>query len=91
MVWLGGLIKVTGRQLDLFEDMPARQTYCKLDEAVDQLNARYGQSVVQAATLGTRLKAVHPRDAAPERHKALMPGETKRRLGIPRMTLGNPV
>ncbi len=92
MVWLGSLIEDDCRQLDLFEDTPARQTYGKLDEAIDRLNAQYGQSVVvQAATLGTRLKAVHPRDAAPERHKALMPGETKRRLGIPRMTLGNPV
>ena len=57
----------------------------KFDKAMDQLNARYGQDVVvQAATLGTRMKAVHPRDATPERHGALMPGET----AIPRMTLG---
>lgn len=93
MVWLGGLLVEQGRQLDLFEETPVRQSYGKLDAAVDQLNSRYGQNVVShAATLGTRMKVFHPRDVAPARHRALLPGETPgRRLGIPRLTLSNPI
>jgi DNA polymerase-4/DNA polymerase V len=93
LVWLGGLMAERNRQLDLFDETPVRQSYGKLDEAVDQLNARYGQSTVSpAATLASRFKVFHPRDAAPERHGALLPGETaQRRLGIPRVTLGNAV
>jgi len=93
MVWLGGLMPEHGRQLDMFDDTPVRQSYGKLDEAVDRLNDQYGQNVVvQAATLGSRLKPVHSRDAAPVRHGALLPGESaQRRLGIPRLTLSNAV
>ena len=93
MVWLGGLLPEQNRQLDLFDETPVRLSYGKLDAAVDRLNDQYGQNVVtQAATLGCRLKPVHSRDAAPTRHSALLPGESaQRRLGIPRVTLGNPV
>lgn len=93
MIWLGGLIPEHGRQLDMFDDTPLRQSYGKLDEAVDGLNNRYGQNVVtQAATMGRMLKPAHSRDTAPVRHGALLPGESgNRRLGIPRLTLGNAV
>ena len=93
LVWFGGLIPEHNRQLDLFDETPIRHNYGKLDEAVDRLNSRYGQNAVSpAATLDTRLKPWHPRDAAPERHAALLPGETlRRRLAIPRLTLANPV
>ncbi len=93
MIWLGGLLPEEQRQLDLFADTPLRQSYGRLDEAVDRLHKRYGQNVVTpAAMLGSRLKAYHARDAAPERHHALLPGESaQRRLAIPRMTLSNPV
>ena len=81
------------RQLDFFEETPARQGYGKLDAAVDGLRDRYGQNVVSpAAMMALRDKPVHARDAAPERHGALLPGETAhRRLAIPRLTLGNGV
>ena len=93
MIWLGGLLPQQSRQLDLFHDTSLRQSYEKLDAAVDRLHARYGQHVVvQAASLGTSLKVFHPRDAPPARHQALLPGETThRRLAIPRLTLGNPI
>ena len=89
LIWLGGLIPEHGRQLDLFDETPLRQGYGKLDEAVDRLNDRYGQNVVTpAATMGRQLKPSHPRDAAPERHHLLLPGESRnRRLAIPRLTL----
>ena len=81
------------RQLDFFEETPARQGYGKLDAAVDGLRDRYGQNVVSpAAMMALRDKPVHARDAAPERHGALVRGESAlRRLAIPRLTLGNGV
>ena len=93
MIWLGGLIPEHGRQLNMFDDTPLRKSYGKLDEAVDGLNHRYGQNVVtQAATMGRMLKPAHARDAEPERHEPLLPGESEqRRLGIPRLTLGSPI
>ena len=93
LVWLGGLILEQNRQLDFFEETTIRRQYGKLDEAVDHLNARYGQStILPAATLASRFKVFHPRDAVPERQAALLPGETaSRRLAIPRLTLANPV
>ena len=92
LVWLGGLVPEHQRQLDLFEDTPARQCHEKLDRAVDSINSRYGQgSVVPAAMLDLSLKPDHPRDAAPERHNTRLHGESARRLAIPRLTLTNPV
>ncbi len=93
LVWLGGLLAEGKRQLDFFEETPARQGYGKLDAAVDGLRDRYGQNVVSpAAMMALRDKPVHARDAAPERHGALVRGESAlRRLAIPRLTLGNGV
>jgi len=93
LVWLGGLMPESNRQLDFFEETPLRQSYGKLDEAVDRLNGRYGQQMVTpAAMMALRDKPAHARDAPPERHGALLPGETaRRRLAIPRLTLGNAV
>jgi DNA polymerase-4/DNA polymerase V len=90
LVWLSGLTPQRQRQLDLFEDTPQRRAYGRLDAAVDRLGDRYGQGVVApASTLGLRLKPAHARDAQPERHAALVPGETaQRRLALPRFTLG---
>jgi DNA polymerase-4/DNA polymerase V len=92
LAWLGGLVPERQRQLDLFEDTPARRCQARLDRAVDGLNARYGQgAVAPAALLDLRLKAWHPRDEKPARHEERLKGETSRRLAIPRMTLTNPV
>lgn len=90
MVWLSGLLPQHPRQLDFFEDTPQRRQYERLDAAVDRLSARYGQgTVAPASSLDLSLKPVHARDAAPERHAALMPGETaQRRLALPRFSLG---
>jgi hypothetical protein len=89
MVWLSGLRPQHPRQLDFFEDTPQRRQYERLDAAVDRLSARYGQgTVAPASSLDLSLKPVHARDAAPERHAALMPGETaQRRLALPRFSL----
>ena len=92
LVWLGGLVPEHQRQLDLFEDTPARQEPSKLDLAVDRINSRYGQgTVAPAAMLDLRLKAWHPRDEKPERFRTLLKGESARHLAIPRLTLTNPV
>jgi DNA polymerase-4/DNA polymerase V len=93
LIWLGGLTSDVHRQLDLFTDTPRRRQYGRLDEAVDHLQARYGRdTVTRAAQLGRRLKTEHPRDTAPARHHALLPGESaQRRLAIPRLTLSNPI
>jgi len=88
LVWFAGLVPQRHRQLDFFEETPQRREYAKLDGAIDRLNARYGQgTVAPAAILDTRLKPVHARDAAPERHGEILPGETaQRRLAIPRFS-----
>jgi DNA polymerase-4/DNA polymerase V len=91
-VWLGGLVSEQNRQLDLFDDTPERDAFGRLDEAVDQLNGRYGQhTVAPAALLNGRLKPVHARDAAPDRYGVLCKGEEVRHLAIPRLTLTNAV
>jgi DNA polymerase-4/DNA polymerase V len=91
-VWLGRLEDGRNRQPDLFEETPARHACGRLDAAVDRLNRRYGQNAVApAALLDGRRKPWHPRDAAPARYDARLEGEERRRLAIPRMTLGNPV
>lgn len=78
-VWFGGLIAERQRQLDLFEETPRRRACGQLDQAVDQLNRRYGQYAVAPATLlDGRLKPSHPRDAAPARYAVLFPGESER-------------
>lgn len=88
MVWLGGLVSEHNRQLDLFEETPARHNYGRLDAAVDRINRRYGQHAVAPATLLDRsLKPYHSRDAAPERYDTLIRGESVRHLAIPRMSL----
>ncbi len=92
MVWLGELIAERQRQLDLFEDTPQRRACAELDRAVDRLNGRYGRNTIAPATLlDGKLKPFHPRDAAPRRYDALLPGERARHLAIPRLTLANPV
>jgi len=92
LVWFGGLVSERNRQLDLFEETPARHDYGKLDAAVDRINRRYGQhAVAPAALLDRTLKPYHYRDAAPERYGTLMQGESVRHLAIPRMSLTNPV
>jgi DNA polymerase-4/DNA polymerase V len=91
-VWLGGLVPEQGRQLDIFDDTPERQSFGKLDDVVDRINGRYGQrTVAPAALLNGKLKPVHSRDAAPERYGLLSHGEEVRHLAIPRLTLTNPV
>lgn len=92
MIWLGGLVPEIGRQMDLFEDTPQRNSYTMLDKAVDTLNTRYGQGTLKPGILlELEHKPVHARDESPERHKILIKGETQRRLAIPRLTLSNPV
>lgn len=92
MVWLGGLVAERGRQLDMFEDSALRCSYGKLDSAVDWVNARYGQgSLKSGSLLELEDKPLHARDATPERYSVLQMGEGRRRLGIPRLSLGNPV
>jgi len=91
-VWLGGLLREDGRQLDLFTDTPEREALGRLDAAVDQIRARYGQeALAPAGMLNRRLKPVHARDAAPGRFRDLLAGEGARRLAIPRLTLTNAV
>jgi DNA polymerase-4/DNA polymerase V len=91
-VWFGGLVSEHNRQLDLFEETPARRDCGRLDAAVDRINRRYGQNAVApAALLDRSLKPCHARDAAPARYDTLLHGETTRRLAIPRVTLANPV
>jgi len=91
-VWLGGLVAERNRQLDFFEDTPTRLGLGRLDNAIDALNRRYGQGAVAPAALleGWR-KPWHPRDASPLRFDVRFKGENRRRLAIPRMTLGNPI
>ncbi|MDD4101934.1 MAG: hypothetical protein PHU80_04800 [Kiritimatiellae bacterium] len=92
MVWLGGLVPVSGCQMDLFQNTPPRRLLGHLDQAVDRLNLRYGQNTVApAALMDQQLKPWHPRDAAPERFRQTYRGERLRHLAIPRMTLSNPV
>ncbi|HRR33072.1 MAG TPA: DNA polymerase IV [Kiritimatiellia bacterium] len=92
LVWFDRLVSEHHRQLDLFEDTPARRAYKKLDAAMDTINNRYGSLTVMPATfLDLSLKPDHARDAAPERYDTLLRGETTRHLAIPRMTLPNPV
>ncbi len=91
-VWLGRLTPERLRQPDLFEETPARHGHTQLDAAVDRLNGRYGQGTVRpAALLDLALKPWHPRDAPPGRQATRLPGETGRRLALPRVTLANPV
>jgi DNA polymerase-4/DNA polymerase V len=92
LVWLGGLVPEMHLQDSLFDDVPRRAAYARLDQAVDRLNQRYGQSAVAPATLlNRRLKPWHARDAAPARYGDPLQGETLRHLAIPRLTLSNPV
>jgi len=92
LVWFGGLVSERNRQLDMFEETPARHDYGRLDAAVDRINRRYGQhAVAPAALLDRTLKPFHSRDTAPERYGTLMHGESVRHLAIPRMSLTNPV
>lgn len=88
MVWLGKLEPLQGMQMDMFEETEQRHQLVRLDEALDSINARYGQgSVVPAAMLELARKPAHVRDAKPERYKTLMQGETNRHLALPRITL----
>jgi DNA polymerase-4/DNA polymerase V len=92
MVWLGALVPEQGRQMDLFEETPARQGYGRLDETVDRLNQRYGQgTVAPALLLDLRRKPLHSRDARPDRYRRLARQEGARHLALPRLTLDNPV
>lgn len=92
MVWLGHLVSERGRQSDLFEDTPARETLSRLDAAMDGVNRRYGQSAIApGALLDAARKPAHARDLPPERHAIKLSGERVRRLAIPRLTLTNPV
>ena len=92
MVWLGKLVTEHGRQYDMFEDTPARETLSRLDDAVDSVNRRYGQcSLAPATILDATRKPLHSRDIPPERHSIHLKGERVRRLAIPRLTLTNPV
>ena len=92
MVWLGALVPAQGRQMDLFEETPARQRYGRLDETVDRLNRRYGQGTVAPAILLDRQrKPWHTRDASPERFRRLARQEGARHLALPRLMLDNPV
>ncbi len=92
LVWLGGLASGQNRQADFFDDTPERDAWCRLEDAVDRLNRRYGQNtVIPGALLDARLKPWHPRDAAPERYGAPLEGEERRHLAIPRLTLPSPL
>ncbi|MEI6645997.1 MAG: DNA polymerase IV [bacterium] len=92
MVWLGNLVSEQGRQYDMFEDTPERETLSRLDTAVDAVNRRYGQcSLAPATLLDATRKPLHSRDLPPERHSITLKGERVRRLAIPRLTLTNPV
>ena len=92
MVWLGNLVSEQGRQCDLFEDTPERETLSRLHATVDAVNRRYGQySLAPATILDATRKPLHSRDIPPERHSIRLKGECARRLAIPRLTLTNPV
>jgi DNA polymerase-4/DNA polymerase V len=91
-VYLGGVAPRDTVPLDLFHDTPLRREWKRLDEAVDDINRRFGRRAVAPGTLlDERLKPFHPRDAAPERYAKLAVGETVRHLAIPRLTLPNPI
>jgi DNA polymerase-4 len=92
MVWLGGLVAEQGRQTDLFEDTPQRESLSSLDTAVDTINRRFGQASIGNGTmLDAARKPLHSRDLPPESHAITLKGERSRRLAIPRLTLSGPV
>ena len=89
MIWLADLEPPHLRQPDLFEQTVIKEERIKLNQAVDQLNRRFGSNTVgSAALLNLAEKPTHSRDAKPDRYTHLLPGETTiRHLSIPRMTL----
>jgi DNA polymerase IV len=74
-------------QPDLFGEVVRMQRLSNLYESVDALSAKYGKhTLLLCASLPAHLHAQHAgeRGELPERHVALLPGETSRkRLGIP--------
>jgi len=70
-----------------FGEVVRMQRLSNLYESVDALSAKYGKhTLFLAASLPAHLQAQHAgaRGKLPDRHIALLPGETPRkRLGIP--------
>jgi hypothetical protein len=69
-------------QLDLFEEVVRMQRLSKLYESVDTLRAKDGKyTLFLAASLPVHLHTQHAGDRGelPERHVALLPGETSRK------------
>jgi hypothetical protein len=88
-VWLAELEPPHLRQPDLFDPRGAGKEQSHLNQAIDQLNRKFGSHTVQsAALLDLKQKPVHARDKLPERYTKLLKGETLvRHLNIPRLTL----
>jgi hypothetical protein len=79
-------------QLDLFGKVVRLQRLSNLCESVDALSAKYGKhTLFLGASLPAHLHAQHAgnRGELPERHIAILSGETPRkRLGLP-MLMGD--
>jgi len=75
----------TERQYTLFEDPLRIESMRRLSEAVDEANERFGRrTVTSGAQLSLQSRPESAREAAPERMKRLLDGETaKARLGLP--------
>ncbi len=89
MVVLGALQDSRSEQLDLFDDRLHIESLRRLTEAVDTVNARYGQDTVRAAvSLFLDRHPADPRQARPSRQADLLPGESeRRRLALPRLDI----
>jgi DNA polymerase-4/DNA polymerase V len=90
LVALGRLEDDRSEQLDLFEDRPRIEALQRVESAVDAVNEQFGRYTVRsAASLPLAARPAMPRDAQPARRTTeRLPGETsRRRLGIPRLTV----
>jgi DNA polymerase-4/DNA polymerase V len=89
LVVLGKLESDAARQYELFEDNVRIERLERLQEAIDEINKRYGKHEISLApSLFLDRHRRTGRDDQPCRKSALLPGETRRqRLRIPRLFL----
>lgn len=89
LVVLGKLQEDRHRQYELFEDPVRVEALARLARAVDAVNERFGKHKLQpGATLYAPARPANARDEEPWRHRARLPGETRRkRLYLPMLAI----
>jgi len=89
LVCLGLLEGDRQRQYELFDDPVRLENLRRLNQAVDEVNNRYGRAAVGSGALLFRHgKIATARDARPARSQVTLVGETaKRRLSIPLLAI----